>query len=358
MRLTTRVLYSTITVIALFGILELALRVIGLGNPPIVGKLDFGYRTGIPIYDEDGIEEEGNVYPLPLFESDTYLFWRPVSDSAFTGLDGLRKPLPTSRNKAAGVFRIGVLGDSCSFVGRDLYVTQFGRLLAEHGLEHVDIVNSSCPGYSSFQGARRVEEVMAWQPDMLIVYFGWNDHWKSLNGKTDAYVAESRRVAGNLEQYLQKLHLYWMLSNLLSPTARSIVSTASPMRVPLEQYDANLRRIGEAAKQRSCQFLLITAPTAFVDDHMPDWAFRFFAELYHMNEEEIRSIPEIHRQYNDIVREIGRDLDHAVVADLARLWQGDDLWGRFRSDCIHLTEKGHRDAAEAILNAWSEGFDK
>jgi hypothetical protein len=230
--LPRRLLYSAVVLVAFFTVAELALRALGLGERPVVGKLEFGYRDGIPEFDADGIEQEGRIYRLPLFERDTWLFWRPRSDTPFTGTEGLRNPVPSTRKKPPNGYRIAVLGDSCSFLGRELYVNRFAKLLAEHDLSGVDVVNASCPGYSSFQGARRVEEVMAWRPDLLIVYFGWNDHWKSPNGNTDAYVAASLRIFSGPERVFQHSRIYWALARLLAPARAPSRSAGAPMRVP------------------------------------------------------------------------------------------------------------------------------
>ncbi len=67
--LRRKLLYSLIVCLGFFGFLELALRVLKVGNPPVLGQLRFGYDTGIPLFDSDGIEQEGVVHQdVPLFE--------------------------------------------------------------------------------------------------------------------------------------------------------------------------------------------------------------------------------------------------------------------------------------------------
>ena len=110
------------------------------------------------------------------------MFWKPIANTPFTGTAGLRLPAPETKMKERGVFRIGVIGDSCSFLGVNLYPNRFAELVSEETGRKVEVVNASCPGYTSLQGVHRLAEVWDWQPDLVVVYFGWNDHWKSLNG--------------------------------------------------------------------------------------------------------------------------------------------------------------------------------
>ena len=83
--LSRKVLFSFITVILFFTVLEFGLRIAGLGEPQVIGELQFGYTTGIPKFDEDGIEHEGQKYRQPLFEEHDELFWKPIGPTLYTG---------------------------------------------------------------------------------------------------------------------------------------------------------------------------------------------------------------------------------------------------------------------------------
>ncbi|MCR9211357.1 MAG: SGNH/GDSL hydrolase family protein, partial [bacterium] len=151
-----KILFSFVFVVGVLGTIELVLRVARIGEPPAIGVLRFGYDTGIPIFDADGIEREGEFYQdVPLFEADPNLFWKPIADTPFTGADGLRLPAPSQKSKDDGVYRIGVIGDSCSFLGEKVYPARFADLLRESTGREIEVANASCPGYTSFQGERR-----------------------------------------------------------------------------------------------------------------------------------------------------------------------------------------------------------
>ena len=82
-------MFSCFVVVSLFLACEGLLRLARLGEPPEVGVLRFGYDSGIPLYDSDGIEREGEPFrDFPIFESDAEIFWKPIAETPFTCIDG------------------------------------------------------------------------------------------------------------------------------------------------------------------------------------------------------------------------------------------------------------------------------
>jgi lysophospholipase L1-like esterase len=213
----------------------------------------------------------------------------------------------------------------------------------------VETINASCPGYSSCQGLRRLDDVWPWKPDWLVVYFGWNDHWNSLTGRTDAELA-SLRVFQPVHEWLQPFHTYWAAARLVDAgEAAARVSTRRTPRVPLDDYRANLEQMAAAARRHECRVVFVTAPTALVDGQLPQWAFPFFQQYYEMTPGEVDAIPAVHRQYNDMVRQVAARSGELVL-DLAEAWRPDESAGYFRRDGIHLTEQGHAAAARALFD--------
>ena len=353
-----KIAFSLATLIAIFAAVELLLRIARIGETPVVGVLRFGYDTGIPVFDSDGIEREGEPFrDVPLFEADTRLFWKPIANTPFTGEDGLRLATPTSKAKDASTFRIAVIGDSCSFLGKELYPNRFARMASEEGRK-VDVVNASCPGYTSFQGRRRLDDVWPWDPDLVAVYFGWNDHWKSLNGQTDRQVMERQRLGEQAQTWLGKSRLFWCLYSLRRAMPQPAPLAQAPVRVPSDDYRDNLQAIVQQCEAHGCDVVLITAPSAFLPGRVPDWAYQFFGNIYHMSADEITNIPRTHAKYNEIVREVAESSPSAFLLDVASTWSASEEFNllpqRFRGDRIHLTEDGHQALAQQLLEKWRE----
>ena len=351
--LAKKLLFAIITVAAFFLILEAVLRLAGVGKPPVIGTLRFGYETGIPKYDSDGIENEGQPFrDYPLFEADPDLFWKPIPDTQFTGRDGLRNPVPPKVRKPEGVYRVAVLGDSCSFLGRKLYPEWFAELADQEDEVRVEVVNASCPGYTSFQGVRRLETVWPWKPDLIVVYFGWNDHWNSLTGYTDKELA-ARSEFEPARSIFQRSHIYRATQTLLARKQPVPTDNRSrTLRVPLPDYLENLNEIAEQAEQHNCRIVFVTAPTAFVQERLPEWVYPFFAQYYEMSADEIQALPDTHRQYNNAVRKVTQNTS-CLLLDLALEWSAEKSAGNFRQDCIHLSDQGHTNMAKALFQLWN-----
>jgi lysophospholipase L1-like esterase len=352
--LLKRLFFSAIMVTFVIGLAEVGLRVAGVEPLRAIGSLRFGYDTGIPRFDVDPLEQNRGDREIPLFEADPVLYWRPIPDTRYTDGHGFRWPGPSQREKPPGSYRVAVIGDSCSFLGKKLYVQWLTDHLEDHLQRSVDSVNASCPGYSSYQGRRRLADVWEWNPDLLVVYFGWNDHWKSLNGCTDAALAERVSVLDGLRGWLQQhSSVFALMKRMLSgPRRVAIAAQESSVRVPPEEYRENLDAILKDAASRQCQVLLVTAPTTFDNSSMPAWAPGFFHDCYDMTASEVAAIPAVHAQYNELVRQASRQFDHAVLADLAEKWDPEDAHDRSRRDASHLTELGHQMAAHEMFEAW------
>ena len=357
--LRKKIAFSILVVVGVFAFLEFGLRVARVGEPPAVGVMRFGYDTGIPIFDSDGIEREGEPFQdFPLFEADLLLFWKPIANTPFTGDEGLRLPAPESKEKEPGVYRIGIIGDSCSFLGEEVYPSRFVRLAEEATGRKIEVVNASCPGYTSLQGRRRLRDVWPWDPDLIVVYAGWNDHWKSLNGQTDRELIERQLLSDKAKSWMGKSRLMWSLYSLRVKLAPPVPTNQSPVRVPPNDYRENLRQILGEAEQRGCKVVFITAPTAFQEGQMPPWAFDFFGQIYQMPPEDVLRIPQTHEKYNDIVREIAGSSSSALLLDVAKEWSEPSQVERhielFRGDRIHLTERGHQEIAEQLFDLWKK----
>ncbi len=347
--LRRKLLYSLVLVLGFFGFLELSLRTVGWGEPPVVGQLRFGYDTGIPIYDSDGIEQEGNVFvDAPLFEPDAELFWRPIANTPFTGPRGFRKPEPDAQ-PAAGSVTVAVMGGSCSFLGQHPYPAILPQLLKPSAPHLVRVYNASCPGYSTQQGVAQLARVARLDPQVVIVYFGWNDHWNSLNGCSDRELFERTELARRAQSIFDSYHTYWLAHSLVGNRTPQGRPKSISVRVPLDNYEENLRTMAERFSEWNCKAVFVTAPSGFVAGDVPQWAYEFFANYYQMAPQQVADIPKTHDLYNETIRRAIGSFEHCTVCDLDRAFANEQ--SHFRSDRIHLSEAGHQRAAKLVADS-------
>jgi lysophospholipase L1-like esterase len=165
--------------------------------------------------------------------------------------------------KPEGTTRVLFLGDSCTALGEPKNYPMFvENLLRERDAERrYEVVNLSLPGYSSHQGrvlARRFAQTI--EADVVLVYYGWNDHWQAY-GEIDSEKHVSPRAEG-LAATMDDMRLLqlvrWALASL-GPQGEAL----EEVRVPPDDYRANLRSIVEDFRAVGTPVVLVTAPSTF-----------------------------------------------------------------------------------------------
>jgi lysophospholipase L1-like esterase len=120
------------------------------------------------------------------------------------------------------------------------------------------VINAGVYGYSSFQGLRRLEEALSLQPDIVLVSFGWND---SLNvTMSDVDFARKKIRSLKLDRILLKLRI----GQLLLAFSDSIFYRGEHHLVPrvsLAEYESNLMKMIQLAKNNDAEIVLITRPS-------------------------------------------------------------------------------------------------
>jgi lysophospholipase L1-like esterase len=196
------------------------------------------------------------------FVYDPVLIWRPkVGAFSPYGPEGFRGG-SVSQEKAPGSTRIIAVGDSNTFGWVEDPAANWPaqlQLVIQQRSPRAEVLNAGVWGYSSFQGLRRFKEVVAFHPDLVLVSFGANDaHQVTTPDGTyvDSYV-RSRR----LEKLTSKLRVGQALVGAWDRIAQaSRRGAALSSRVPLEEYQANLREIVAVARANHATPVLLTRP--------------------------------------------------------------------------------------------------
>lgn len=311
-------------VILLFALaLQLYLVLTGWQPGPEAGYMQFGYRTGIPAFDEDGLLEEGKPVKVRLFEPDPDLFWKPISNTPFTNSQGFRGNEEYPEKKIPGTTRILFLADSTAFLGDPPYPA----LITDPKIE---CINASVPGYSTFQGLNQLKRLAHLEPDYVCICFGWNDHWPARGGLTD----DAQQA---LSMDLKLLCFIKLMVQRVLP--------GHPYRVPPIDFEKNLSAMRDLVLEWNAVPILITAPSGFEAGNMPPWAVQFFGEFYGMNPAQVQAIPHIHRAYADAVKEASRKGGCLLIEALS-LFEPH----LFRNDGIHFNGAGHERMATLITD--------
>lgn len=276
-------------------------------------------------------------YPRPVgalhYVAHEDLFW--VHSTSTPGVNSLGfRGDEIAVPKPEGVYRIVFLGDSVTAEG---YPSEVERLLNQSPpLPEFDFESAELAvhGYSSHQG-RVLSELYGTllEPDLVVVYFGWNDHWQAYGAVDADKEVRSSVWAGAYRQSRLLQYVGW-LGDAISGANLPI----GQVRVPLDQYRRNLEAILEVFAGREVPVLLVTAPTSHHRLGVPD-----FLVVLRFVEDEATAVS-LHEQYNQAVREIGQGAGRGVfLLDLAAAFE--DLSDRelaeaFTEDGIHLSQQG------------------
>jgi len=308
-----KIILVLVTVVVTLGIAEIALRLTGYGV--ITPGMNFGVNTRSAL-------DQGRFLPDP------DLFWklpRRPDDAALRAVHP-DVPVPPRGNRR----RILVMGDSCSRIStsRPPYSVLLERLL---GGGPVEVWNAAVPGYTSWQGRAWLDrQLLGLRPEVAVVYYGWNDHWRA-TGITDRDYAA--RLSGG------GLRLALLFRRIPDPP---------PLRVPAGEYRAYLTDIVTRLQGAGARVILVAAP-----HHLTAEARERLVRTRYVVEAD--DPVALHRAYLGVVGEVAAatgalELDAAAVFD--RLDRPHDLMMR---DGIHLTDPGHAVMAELIAAVLTAG---
>jgi lysophospholipase L1-like esterase len=275
-------------------------------------------------------------YPRPqefvAFDADPRLFWKLRSSNRNVnslGFPGHEIAIPKPKDR----YRIMFLGDSCTQQG---YPDIVEVLMNESNGRRIESITLAVSGYSSYQG-RVLADMYGerLEPDLAVVYFGWNDHWQ-------AYQAvDSRRVAPESPSAWTKRLAFFQQSRLLQGLEglfASVKGANKPLgevRVPKAQYQDNLQTIRGIFEKRNVPVVFISAPTSHYRLGVPDYLVE-----QHFVPDKPFSVS-MHRSYNEIVREVAAGAPGSYLLDLEREFESrGDLDAIFLRDGIHFTQAG------------------
>lgn len=262
--------------------------------------------------------------------------------------------------KPDGVIRIFCLGCSCTAGDLlpsfdDTYPRQLERILRErHPGAKLEVINAGVGGYSSFHGRLWLErEIVGYAPDLVVVYFGWNDHWPARLGGDD------KTVSGSWSEHARAWFSWCRLLQLSiravhtvrrrgdRPAQGSQHPSSGPAipdlsgtpRVSLDDYRDNLRATVRLARGKGAGVAFITAPNYIATGGLA------------CDDGPVRRLIDVHADYNAVVRSIASAEQAGLIDAAAELEAAPDAASLFWDppvDYIHLSAKGYRRLAERV----------
>jgi lysophospholipase L1-like esterase len=267
-------------------------------------------------------------------EPDPVLLWRPVKHSPFNA-QRFKGPL-AEIPKPAGAFRVMCYGDSLTDgPPRGGWPSWLAGLLAEQGRalgQRYEVLNAGVAGYSSHQGVLRfLQEVDRYQPDLVLVSFGWNDAAEAIGQPDKTFrippwpMVVTQRALVRYRAYL--VLMYYSQKWRAQPPAAS-PGEVSP-RVSVPDYLANMDRFRTEAARRGISIAFLTRPHKLSPEELsrnPTWR---------------GSVP----KYNEALRAWGR-ANNMTVLDAQLYFE--KLPSELFSDECHFTPQGYERMARLV----------
>jgi lysophospholipase L1-like esterase len=214
-------------------------------------------------------------------EPDPVLLWRPIARKPYTSqrFKGPEVQVP----KPDGVFRIMCYGDSLTDGPRrggwpTWLHALLNRVEAQVGRNRrVEVLNAGVSGYTTHQGLRRfLQEADRYQPDLVLVSFGWNDAAEAIGGPDKEFhvppwpLVVAQRALVRYRAYLVLME--WTRG--LRPTPPPRPPGISGPRVSIEDYLANLEQFRALAAERGIRVVFLTRPHKLSPEELsryPTW---------------------------------------------------------------------------------------
>jgi len=276
-------------------------------------------------------------------EPDPVLLWRPVARKPFTS-QRFKGPL-AKVPKPPDVVRVMCYGDSLTDgPPKGGWPTWLGVLWNRRPPvpgRRVEVLNAGVAGYSSHQGLLRfLQEVDQYQPDLLLVSFGWNDAAEAV-GQPDRSFRIPPWPLVACQRALIPYRAYLVLMNYTqrwrAAPPKSESETAHP-RVSLDDYVANLDRFRNEAQARGIPIVFLTRP-----HKLPTAELRSQPTWRH-------SVPD----YNAALVAWSQSRGVALI-DAQRHFES--LSTELFSDECHFTPKGYQLMAELVRDQVAAGSD-
>jgi lysophospholipase L1-like esterase len=263
------------------------------------------------------------------------------------------------------IYRAFALGDSCTFGSghwKNTYPAMLQDLLNSADLgRRFEVINAGIEGYDSEQALSRLKnELLQYEPDMIIIYIGWNDLMKvnpkniSVTGKY-TWLRRLMHRSYLLKAY-NKLVFYYLRPLFMRPKLAGGEADihAFDEFIPLT-FQQNLKAMIVKLQERGIMPVLITLPTV-VERHMTyndinrqRVFFPYYAGTYSVDR-----FLSLHKAYNDVVRRTAFTVDVPLV-DLNEIFNMYNKTSLFW-DTMHPNKRGHRLVARSVFERVKDVF--
>lgn len=294
-------------------------------------------------------------FETEVFERDPWLLWKMKPGENLYGLtvgeNGLLQNnyTPPKTSLRTRPLTVLVMGDSVSAITYKTYPETAERLAnaAESG-PAIRIINGAVPGYTTEQALRLFPNLKGLGPDVVMLCFGWNDHFPALN-LPDRELGISNPGSRLLHRIFKDVRLYQFMGEPLGNKSSrrkkaeaEEVPVGNELRVDPVQFRSNLLDLVQMVRESGALPVLATQPHNLTEESME------FLRANNFVLSEKSDMSRLHRQYNDIVRRVAEE-NKVPLMDLEEEFFRRKREFMLEPDGIHLTPRGHNHIARLLL---------
>lgn len=233
--------------------------------------------------------------------------------------------------KEDGAMRVICMGDSVTAQGNPGYCGYLHEMLDASAPTNQswEAFNMAVYGYSSAQGLRVFQlQTKNLEPDIITLFYGWNDHWPEMQKDRDRMSRKMSRLYGTIYEQLQDKLSFKLVHNLIiHGDVGSRIRNEPGFRVPPEEYKSTLKRFVEEIRSVGAKPIIITAPRR---DVFP--SKKKYSELN-------IDYNEVHDEYAEYTRGIAKS-ENVEVLDLHKIFSTAEYDAFFSADGIHFNQEG------------------
>jgi len=233
--------------------------------------------------------------------------------------------------KQPGTIRVVCMGDSVTAQGRPGYSQYLHERLTNNPPTPGawEAFNMGVYGYTSLQGLRLFQKTGRFlTPDIVTLYYGWNDHWLVDEPDCHRMGLEMRPFAGRIFELLRQKRIFRLVVWALNPVPYVTVRNHGDARMPRvapDEYHSTLETFVREIRAADAIPVLITAPSRSLPQR---WAEKkHVISVEHGNR--------THDEYVEIARQVARE-SNVELLDLASLFTNQACSGYFAPDGIHF----------------------
>lgn len=293
-----------------------------------------------------------------------------------------------SIKKAQGVFRVACIGDSVTFgVGASVDATAYparleGLLQNQFSGMNIEVINAGIPGYASTHAfVFLVTELVKLEPDLLVIFLGWNDlstsvirGWNSdrrfgfFYGQDISQEEESRakrfndlllkhsalmrrmdKTAYKIRKHFQKKQRKAQNIDLATERKKELEDIfnlwESRQSRDMYQYaakdifESNLNNILEFAKAKNMKLLVLTWPTLLSDNMTEEEKIKCAIVVPHFIYSNKAHYQKLYHEYNSLIHGI-TSRQGVSLLDAARQFSLLERKADYFFDLFHLSDAG------------------